>query len=179
MKLHLGSGGHILKGWENLDTINHPEVVYTDLSKPLKYAEGSVDLIYSEHFIEHLTEEEGLTLFKESYRVLKSKGGFRVSCPNLRTLAFGYLTGDKSDLKKKNESLGLYFDSPCQMFNNAMRWWGHKYLYDEDEMIRKLEMVGFKEIKEVKWKESEISEFKDIEGRPFINEIIFEATKLL
>ena len=69
-KLHLGCGFQILKGWDNIDNVPRTKgIIIHDLTKPLSYAENSVDFIFNEHFIEHLTDGEGFNFLKECFRV--------------------------------------------------------------------------------------------------------------
>jgi len=65
------------KYWGNID------IEYNLMSgKPMPILSDSYDAVYSEHTIEHLTEDMVLYLFKEVYRILKPGGVFRVSCPD-------------------------------------------------------------------------------------------------
>lgn len=49
---------------------------------PIPYSDNTVDIIYTEHCIEHLTEIAVAHMFKEAHRILVPGGGFRVSCPD-------------------------------------------------------------------------------------------------
>ncbi len=59
IKLHLGSGTNLIKGWENLDLEPRKGAILCDLSKPLPYKTDSVDKIFTEHVIEHLEKKDG------------------------------------------------------------------------------------------------------------------------
>jgi predicted SAM-dependent methyltransferase len=41
-----------------------------DLTEPFPLPDGCCSLIYSEHLIEHFTVEDGLKIFRESFRLL-------------------------------------------------------------------------------------------------------------
>jgi len=92
MKLNIGCGSRYLPGWENLD-FRHvsQDVKPWDLRKRLPYADGSMDLVYSSHLLEHLSPEQAEKLLKESLRVLKPGGVVRVVVPDLEALARNYL----------------------------------------------------------------------------------------
>jgi len=58
---------------------------YCDVTKPLRWANNSVDLITAHHLVEHLTREEGSQFLCESFRILKPNGVIRLSTPDLET----------------------------------------------------------------------------------------------
>jgi predicted SAM-dependent methyltransferase len=65
--------------------------------------------------------------------------------------------------------------TPCQMVNEAMRWWGHTFLYDEAELTALLRECGFSDVRRVKWGESEFDELRGLESRPDFDDLILEA----
>jgi predicted SAM-dependent methyltransferase len=62
------------------------------------------------------------------------------------------------------------------MLNIAFRWWGHQWLYDKDELYRRLEEAGFKNICDCKWGESSNLELRKKESRKD-SQLICEAIK--
>ncbi len=79
LKLNLGCGGNILKGFENHDSD-------LDISKRLPYADNSVSYVFCEHCVEHITHIEALGFFRECLRILKPGGTLRVCIPVLESL---------------------------------------------------------------------------------------------
>jgi predicted SAM-dependent methyltransferase len=77
MKIQFGSGSNILNGWINTD------IGDVDITKVLPYEENSVDLIFIEHCLEHVTTPDAVRFFMESYRILKSNGVIRVAVPSV------------------------------------------------------------------------------------------------
>jgi predicted SAM-dependent methyltransferase len=134
VRLHLGSGSVLKDGWQNLDAM------YGDMLPGClkRYADNSVDEIFSEHFIEHLTFEDALATLKECRRILKPGAAVRISCPDLRKLIGYYLEGN---IRAYAE--GWLPVSPCAMVNEGMRLWGHTYVYDGPEMLRLAALAGF------------------------------------
>lgn len=63
------------------------------------------------------------------------------------------------------------------MVNGAFRLWGHRFVYDEDELERILDDAGFRNVTPAAWRESTTPELRGLECRPFHGEIILEAVK--
>jgi SAM-dependent methyltransferase len=65
-----------------------------DLKKPLPYADSSIDYVYTSHFLEHLSHDDGQKLIGEVFRVLKPRGLVRVVVPDLAIGARHYVGHD-------------------------------------------------------------------------------------
>lgn len=175
MKLHLGCGKRILPGWTNVDAERWvPEVERADLSKPFPWKDQSVDLIYAEHFLEHLDENQGLQFLMECKRVLKRTGTLRISTPNLKALARAYMNGEINFFAGNGGE--WYPRTPAQMLNQGMRHWGHQYLFDREELELYLRAAGFEHIQKKNWGRSIFVEFRNLESRPDFSDLIFEAS---
>ena len=74
-KLNLGCGGNILAGWENHDAD-------VDIRNPLPYEDESIDFIFIEHCVEHVTTPDAVRFFAECLRILKYEGTLRVAVPS-------------------------------------------------------------------------------------------------
>ena len=107
IKVHVGCGARILKGWVNIDvayTHYGPYLKYygefyaeevrgtkSDLlildvtQEPLPFPDNSVDVIFHEDFIEHLDQRGQIIFLAEALRVLKPYAVHRVNTPNLLT----------------------------------------------------------------------------------------------
>jgi predicted SAM-dependent methyltransferase len=173
LRLHLGCGKNILSTWTNVDIDGPAEVVKLDLTQPLPFATESAEFIYSEHFIEHIERSQAQALLLECARILRPRGVLRLSTPSLEKVIEEYLKG------RTEEWLDVEWHprSPCQMVNEALRLWGHCFLYDKREVTALLNESGFTHIELVPWRQSKFPELKSLECRPFHNEIIVEATK--
>jgi predicted SAM-dependent methyltransferase len=172
-KLHLGCGTNILAGWANIDIDGPSGVLKWDLTQPLPLQAGTVRFIFNEHFIEHITQQEASALLSECCRLLVPGGVLRISTPSLRKLIDEYL------LNRTIEWINVNWNpaTPCQMMNEGMRSWGHQFLYDATELKNLLRACGFAEIVDVGWRDSRHGELRNLECRPFHDEIILEATK--
>jgi len=172
-KLHLACGKNILKEWANIDLVEAKGVIKHDLTLPLPIQSRTIKFIFNEHFIEHITRDEAVLFLKECHRVLLPKGILRISTPNLKKLIDEYLLERLSEWT----DVGFCPTTPCRMVNDGMRLWGHKFLYDVNELENLLKECGFKNITHMPWCKSKYPELDNLECRPFHGEIIVEASK--
>src|SRR5258708_18891251 len=81
-RVHIGSGPNLLPGWINVDLNPVPGLDFAlDVRKGLPFE--NISLLFAEHFLEHLTLEEGLAFLKECRPVMKPDCGLPLSTPNL------------------------------------------------------------------------------------------------
>ena len=171
IRLHLGCGTNIMPGWVNIDVEARAGVTLHDLTKPLPFASGTVRYVFSEHFIEHITYNEGAALLREIRRVLAPGGVLRISTPDLVFLIHQYLTNNLTEWA----DVSYFPRTPCQMMNEGMRSWGHQFCYDERELLIQLAGAGFRTIRKMPYRQSADSNLANLECRPFHRELIFEA----
>jgi predicted SAM-dependent methyltransferase len=177
IRLHAGSGGHVMEGWIDIDIDADPTVdVAADLGKSLPFRSGSADFIHSEDFLEHLDEEEGLQFLREAYRVLKPGGVMRVATPDLRELVEAvYLRREAQHLRWCGEYLEA--EGPCAALNMHMRMSGaHRFVYDEEHLTRILREIGF-DVRRVSYNRSRHPELRFLELRDFGLSLYLEAAK--
>lgn len=96
--LNLGCGERFHPEWVNFDLHPaDPSVRVWDLQEELPFADGSFDVVYHSHVLEHFSKAEGLKLLKRCYRVLRPSGIIRVAVPDLEQIVRLYLEAlDKS-----------------------------------------------------------------------------------
>jgi predicted SAM-dependent methyltransferase len=174
MKLNLGCGPHILAGWTNLDLEQRPGVTLCNLANglPSMIEENSVGFIFTEHFIEHIPLSAIQQLLRDCHRVLRPGGTIRISTPSLNYLVELYKQG-----KVDSWAPTWHPATPCQMMNEGMREWGHMFLLDGDELKLQLRMAGFEKITWCQHRKSTIPELANLEVRPYVGDLIMEATK--
>jgi len=169
VKLHLACGPKYKEGWINID--NEPTIKKLDLNWDLRFQlpfpDNSVDFIYNEHFLEHLTVEEGLSAIRDFYRVLKPNGVMRIAMPDLEKTVTSYFDKNwKKNNRRFLEKVGLTFiQTRAERINISFRWWGHKWLYDWEELERRLKESGCEKIKRCKIFKSEHETLKKLETR--------------
>lgn len=116
--INVGAGTFNHPNWINVDKISkfykssqNRNIINFDLLdlKPLPFKDNSIDLIYTAHTIEHVTDEAVSNLFKEAYKKLKKGGIIRITCPDMLFLFNAYKRNDESllcripDYGNKNE----------------------------------------------------------------------------
>lgn len=169
-KLHVGCGKNYINGWINCDIDPKVKVdVRIDVRDGLPFLNGSVDYIFNEHFIEHLELEEGKKFLNECSRVLK--GVLRVSTPNLQYVVERYLSGRLIEIREWRPA------TLCDMVNEAMRKWQHKYVYDFNKLRDIMKECGFKNVILCAYRESKHAELKNLECREYNGDLMVEAWK--
>ena len=170
--LQVGGGRHLKSGqeWLNGDLIAGD--IYLDATKKLPFPDDSLDVIFTEQFFEHLSQEDGLHFLKEAYRVLKCGGILRQSTPDLEGLVTVYQ--DKNKLVSQAEAVSRHIQNHrkstpyaratgCQFINDLFRLWGHKFLYDKETLEAITKEVGFKKFRWVNFGESDNPNLKNLE----------------
>ena len=139
-RLHIGSGPLVRPGWTNIDIEYHPGVAHVlDVRDGLPFAHAQY--VYAEHFIEHLTYDEGFRFLKECRAAMRADGVLRLSTPNLDWVhATQYGSGNAVQ--------------DCFAMNKAFRGWGHQFLYNLGTLTASLQAAGFAEIIACRYGES-------------------------
>jgi SAM-dependent methyltransferase len=155
MRLHMGSGPMAIEGWTNVDVAAYPGVdVVLDVREPWPFTD--VELIFAEHFVEHLTLTEGLRFLRECRRVLREDGVLRLSTPNLDWV---WLTHYKppAELTREEQLLG------CLEINRAFHGWGHQFLYNVRTLELALHAAGFAEVVSREYGMSDVDALRNLE----------------
>jgi predicted SAM-dependent methyltransferase len=165
-RLHIGCGKVHIPGWVNVDRDPASEIVDVswDLRHPLPIHDCTVEYIFHEHFMEHLTVEEGLALSRECLRMLKPGGILRVGMPDLAEVVRQYAENDwrLPWMKKYGYE---HIQTRAENINISFREWEHKWLYDREELHRRLREAGFETIRDAVRKESTVDALRGLETR--------------
>ena len=162
------------------------------------------DGVYNEHFLEHLTRQEGIAFLQEMHRVMKPGATIRIIWPSSDTLnriKTAPNTGDNKFvelyhtyiIKRENVFNKQYYRQfgTTQYFNTLSKHQQvafrllhqegeHKYLWPINELIDCLDTIGFINAKEVPYQVSSLAEFNNIDNpqemRP-LHSTVVEAIK--
>jgi len=182
IKLNVGCGTDYKKGWINIDN-NSDENIESDkldldwdLRNPLPFDDGSVDFIFNEHFFEHLTPDEARVTMADLMRVLKPGGVMRIAMPDLESVVDHYLNVplDKDPVIEKFKI--DFVKTRAEWMNMSFRWWGHMWLYDWEELVRRVHEIGYDTLVRCKLHESKHPELRNLEVRDG-SILIAEVTK--
>lgn len=184
MKVHLCCGASRLPGWVNLDwEPSFPEGHMINDGRPDHWMNwnlergfpvfGQVEMVFWEHAIEHFDYHVAANILRGAFKAMKSGAVVRSSTPDLVTLVKAAYEGRLSHYAP----VGFVCDTPAALINQGMRMWGHKYVYDEQELRKLLSECGFVDIKRCSLGKSEHAALNGIECRPDLGDLVMEATK--
>lgn len=173
-RLHVGCGKVKLQGWINADLDPRAQLVI-NIKHHLPFPGNHLDRIYSEHVLEHVPVESGLVFLKEAHRTLKSGGVVRIAMPDLDDIVDGY-THDWRRFDWIHWPGHEFIETKAEMINIAFRWWGHLYLYNSEELERRLREAGFSTITFCDHGNSSHHDLRNLETRTD-SRLVVEATK--
>jgi predicted SAM-dependent methyltransferase len=154
VRLHIGCGQQAMPGWINIDNQPLPGVDRVlDVRQGLPFRGAAA--IYAEHFLEHLTLDDGLAFLRECRRALAPSGVLRLSTPNLDWV---YTTHYRTGPTTPEESV-----RDCLWLNRAFHGWGHKFLYNRTMLEAALKSCGFSSVLFRQYGQSDVPELAGIE----------------
>jgi predicted SAM-dependent methyltransferase len=156
-----------LPGWVHIDRdpVSETVEISWDVRQPLPIGDGTCQFIFHEHFLEHLTVQEGLAFLRESFRLLAPGGVLRVSMPDLSECVRQYYENDWSNKPWLKKYGFEWIKTRAEFLNIAMREWEHKWLYDREELHRRLREAGFERVRDSVRLHSTVPELCGLETR--------------
>lgn len=145
LKLHLGCFNKKIHGFINIDIREdvNPDVV-DNIFTLEKFEPNSIDLIYACHVLEHLDRKESKLALKRWYEILKPGGVARIAVPDVEKAFKHYLYyGDFKFL------YSFLWGSQRHPFDYHKHGWTLKTIKED------LCEVGFTDVKEYDWKQTE------------------------
>lgn len=189
IKVQFGCAWCAPRGWRNFDaspalrfekipvigrlyTKNHARfpdnAEYGDVVKGLPFRDGSVDVVYCAHVLEHLSLEDARTALAETFRILRPGGVFRMVPPDLEAAIRNYQNKpgpgaahrfmEETLLGEKKRARGI------MAFLDA--WIGfsrHRWMWDFETLRMELELAGFTGVRRAVMGDSVLADFSDIE----------------
>jgi predicted SAM-dependent methyltransferase len=169
--LQIGSGTVNLPGWLNTDIEPGTGQTYLDATKRFPISDGSMQYIFAEQVIEHLTYDQGLSMLRECYRVLAPGGKIRLATPDLMKY-FQLLQDPNSEQSQRYIEAKLKFhfwprtsEPAANIFNMELRSFGHQFLYDQPTLSDSLSRAGFQRISSFAPGESDEPQLRGIDWR--------------
>lgn len=162
INLVFGCGDTSYKGWIGVDCFFSDKVGFVlDLRRKLPFDSDSVDLCYSEHFIEHLWQKELANHLSEVFRILKPGGRYRVVVPAALRFVERYVANDGSFF-----ALAFPWASrPMDAVRDIVYFAGdHRNLFDFNELAYLAKQSGFSIVKESSVNNSEVEQMRIDKG---------------
>ena len=171
--LQFGCGGSAPKGWLNFDasptlrweqtpvlgrlyTKNSERfsnnVKFGDIVRGLPVESDSCDLVYSSHVLEHMSLNECRQAIRNTFRILKPGGAFRVLVPDLKAMVKIYMESDDPAAATNfvaQTQLGRE-DRPRGLLSSAAAAFGftpHLWMWDYESLALELEKAGFTDLR--------------------------------
>ena len=168
VKLEVGGKSH-REGWL-VTNVGPTASLYLDAARKWPVDSWSIDVIFSDNVIEHLSLRDGRQMFAEARRCLKPGGVFRLVTPDLRAHVEMYLRGEdalESATARHYRRGGQTVEHPVDLIRIPIASFGHHlgYVYDFDTLSEELRKAGFKDVKRRQLGFSEHSSLLDLESR--------------
>ena len=158
LRLHLGCGWSYIENWVNVDLFATRADIAWDLRQGMPLADDSVDAIFHEHMLEHLSLRDGLLFTEECRRVLKPGGVLRIGVPDAGACIDSYSGKGNPDWARSRPTgmlavQGLFYEN------------GHRAMYDSETLVLMCVAAGFGEAARRAWGESWIEDCPDTPDR--------------
>lgn len=137
------------------DLLKGYRFVHHDVKFGLPFHDLALENVYSSHFLEHLSVNDGVVLLKEIHRVLQHKGRVRICVPDLEHVFRLYQEG------KKEQALSYFFPPPH--FGPLLQ---HKSMYDFELLRSHLEKAGFSTIQLCGFQKGLTPDLDTLDNRP-------------
>jgi predicted SAM-dependent methyltransferase len=148
-----------------------------DGAESFPFEDETFEWVFAEHFIEHLPLESTVDWLREMRRLLRPGGHIRLSTPNLSRYVEGYLDPSGAFFAEhrarlegvKNFGERGIPDRRAWMVNQIFYMWGHRWIYDFEELRHAATCAGFdpesvRECSYAKGRLEEVSQL-DLPGR--------------
>jgi predicted SAM-dependent methyltransferase len=158
LRLHLGCGWVHKPGWVNVDLFLTKADLVWDLSHGIPFADDSVEAIFHEHLLEHLTLQQGFRLAEESLRVLRPGGILRIGVPDAGACVASYAGLADPDWANSQPTGMLAVQA---LFYEH----GHRAMYDAQTLITLCRAAGFRDSSARSSGDSDLDRAPDTETR--------------
>jgi predicted SAM-dependent methyltransferase len=142
LRLHLGSGGHELDGWVNVDLVGMGSDLRWDLTTRLPFDDASADAVFLEHVLEHFPLATVLDMLAEARRVLVPGGILRAGVPDFGRYAESY-AGDRAFLEAERPGR----PTPMLALQEVVYSHGHRSAWDGQTLELALTESGLVDVK--------------------------------
>ncbi|HEV3157385.1 MAG TPA: methyltransferase domain-containing protein [Candidatus Baltobacteraceae bacterium] len=157
--VQIGGGNHRIEGFFNIDIVPPADLVW-DIRESIPLSESSVELLFSEHFLEHIDYPRSVKHYiAELYRVLRSDGQVITGVPDAEIVLNAYQKRDCDlfatirDRWYANRNCLNDFNTYLDLVNYVFRdqdddekYTPHLWAYDYEKVSNLFLQVGFKRV---------------------------------
>lgn len=121
---------------------------YLDATRRWPLEDGSLEFVYADNVIEHITLPAARVMLAEAYRCLEPGGVIRLVTPDIRAHVELYLAGAGSldtPAAAHYRDMGLTVEHPIDLVRIPIGSFGHHagYVYDLDTLDQEFKRAGF------------------------------------
>ena len=144
-------------------------VEFGDIVSGLPISDNSCKGVYCSHVLEHLSLDDFRLALKNTYKILKTGGYFRLVLPDLEYSIINYVNDLSPDAAYDflhETSLGRE-KRPRGLKGFVSEWFGnsqHFWMWDYKSMTQELENIGFIEIRRASFGDGADTMFRNIES---------------
>ena len=138
LRLHLGCGATYKEGWVNVDLAGTRVDLPWDLARPLPFAPQSIDAIFHEHLLEHLTYAQGVELHRRCRELLRPGGVLRIGVPDAGAALGSYATAESTGEWQSDR-----WPTPLTRIASLTYDSGHRAIYDAETLELSCLAAGF------------------------------------
>jgi len=129
--------------------IRSNKIEFGDVARRLPVSDGSVEVLYCSHMLEHLSSKSVLLFLNEAKRIVQHDGILRIAVPDIRKQALKYLKNNDADafLNKTllaQPPLDSYIERLIFLFVGPRQ---HQWMYDGKSLCRLLKKTGFVDVR--------------------------------
>ena len=130
---NIGAGTFRHPYWKNIDLASEwyaqsqveSDMINYDLFslEPLPLPDNCAEVVYTSHTVEHVNDQAAQNMFRESYRILKKGGIFRLTTPDVDLYYKAYRNNDRDfywwielySTREVTEKIGIYPFDQCSL----------------------------------------------------------------
>ncbi len=148
--LEIGPGDYpVNRRWDLLDSARRPgiDIVARWGEERLPIADGTYDLVYASHVLEHVPWFKTIQALREAFRVLRPGGSIEVWVPDFDTIIDSYRAGRCGDNWRKYNPRSdpwLWLNGRLFTYGPDPNW--HRAAFDAQSLRSSLEHAGFRDV---------------------------------
>jgi len=133
---------------KNIEWNKKNKIVFGDASKRFPFEDKSIEVIYTSHMLEHLSQSNVENVLKEARRVLQPGGIIRIAVPDLRIIMEDYFQSGDANLCMERL---MVQPQPINTLKQKLKlllvgYRHHQWMYDGNSISKMLVIHGFKDV---------------------------------